>query len=392
MTNDVLIAGGGMGGLATGLACRRAGWNARLYERTDALREVGAGIQLGSNATRILIGWGLEPALLALAVRPQRLHVRDGLGGDEVGTLELGAAFAQRYGAPYLTVRRADLQAVLHESAQRAGVEMHLGSRINSVQPGADGVRVRVGNGRQEQADALVGADGLWSEVRSLVCADGPPRITGHLAYRTLALQRDLPPSLRSQDVTVWLGPRMHVVVYPVAAGEMLNVVAIVQGAPGGATQDWDQAGAESELMAAIGRVCGPLRDLVNAMRDWRLWVLQDRPPVTGAREMASGRVALVGDAAHPMRPYLAQGAGMAIEDAAELGRRLALVKERGGEVQAALHSYAAHRWARCARVQSRAERNGRIFHATGAVRWARDASLRLLGERLLDQPWLYGR
>jgi salicylate hydroxylase len=391
MTNDVVIAGAGMAGLAAGLACRRAGWQARVYERTEALREVGAGIQLGSNATRILIGWGLGPALLGVGAQPQQLHVRDGISGAEVGTLELGASFAHRYGAPYVTVHRADLQAVLLDAAQRAGIEVRLAARVNSVQADNDAVRMRAGE-TAERGDVLVGADGVWSEVRSVVCAPGAPRITGHLAYRTLAVQRDLPVGLRSADVTVWLGPRMHVVAYPVQSGELLNVVAIVQGHSDGPPQDWDQAGAESELMTAIGPVCRPLQDLVRAMPSWRLWVLQDRPPVASARELASGRIALVGDAAHPMRPYLAQGAGMAIEDAAELGRCLAPVKDRPADVPAALQAYAQNRWARCAQVQSRAERNGRIFHATGLMRWGRDVSLRMFGERLLDQPWLYGR
>jgi salicylate hydroxylase len=141
-----------------------------------------------------------------------------------------------------------------------------------------------------------------------------------------------------------------------------------------------------------MGPLCAPLRDLVGAMPEWRLWVLQDRPPLAGADEMVNGRIALLGDAAHPMRPYLAQGAGMAIEDAAELGRCLAGAKDGAGTVVDALRTYAANRWARCARVQARAERNGRIFHATGLMRWGRDLSLRMLGDRLLDQPWLYGR
>lgn len=391
MKNEVLIAGAGLGGLAAGLACRRAGWRACLHERTEALREVGAGIQLGPNASRILIGWGLEAALMEVAARPQFVHVRDGIGGAEVGTLELGPDFARRYGAPYITVHRADLQAVLLQGAERAGAEVRLASRVNSIQPGTDGVRVHA-RGSPEDADVLVGADGVWSEVRAQVCQDGPPRITGHLAYRTVAVQRELPAALRSQDVTVWLGPRMHVVAYPVRAGELLNVVAIVEGRTDGSPQDWDQAGAESELMDAIGPVCPPLQDLVRAMPGWRLWVLQDRPPVASASQMASGRVALLGDAAHPMRPYLAQGAAMAIEDAAELGRCLAPVKDRPADVPLALRAYAQNRWARCARVQSRAERNGRIFHATGFIRWGRDLSLRVLGERLLDQPWLYGQ
>ena len=391
MTRDILIAGAGMGGLATGIACARAGWQARLYEQAPHLREVGAGIQLGPNATRRLFAWGLEQPLVAVAGRPRHLHVRNGYDGLEVGRLALGADIAQRYGAPYLTIHRADLQSVLRDAAQAAGVALRLGSRIADVLPGAQRVRLQAG-GVDDEGDVLAGADGLWSEIRSQVCSDGPPRATGHLAYRTLAVQRDLPVGLRSQDVTVWLGPRMHVVAYPGRAGELLNVVAIVQGESAGGAQDWDQAGAVADLMAAMGPLCRPLQELVHAMPAWRLWALQDRLPLRSADQMASGRIALVGDAAHPMRPYLAQGAGMAIEDAAELADALAGVKEQPAAVPDALRAYAERRWQRCARVQERAARNGRIFHATGLVRWGRDLSLRLLGDRLLDQPWLYGR
>lgn len=392
MTRRVAVAGGGMGGLAAALACARAGWQACVYEQAREFREVGAGIQLGPNTTRILIGWGLDRALSAITGRPQWLRVRSAYNGWEVGRMGLGAAFAQRYGAPYLTVHRADLQAVLVDGARRAGAELQLASRITVVSPGPNVVRLRVGDAVQAESDVLVGADGLWSEVRSQVCADGPPRPTGHLAYRTLAVQSDLPAALRSQDVTVWLGPRMHVVAYPVKAGEQLNVVAIVQGAAKGPAHDWDQAGAVEELLAAMGPLCQPLQDLVRAMPSWRLWALQDRPPMQSVNEMVSGRVALLGDAAHPMRPYLAQGAGMAIEDAAELGHALASATGAVSDVTMALRGYALNRWERCAMVQARSQRNGRIFHATGLVRWARDLSLRLLGERLLDQPWLYQR
>lgn len=391
VTQEVLIAGGGMAGLATGLACARAGWQARLFEQSAAFKEVGAGIQLGANATRLLIAWGLERELLAVAARPQLLRVRNAADGWETGRMALGAAFAQRYGAPYATVHRADLQSLLRAGAERAGVQMHLGSRATAVLPGAQTVRLRAGTVEHE-GDVLVGADGLWSEIRGQVCGGGAPRATGHLAYRTVAAQSDLPAPLRTQDVTLWLGPRMHVVMYPVRTGELLNVVAIVQGAASGPAQDWDQAGAVSELMAVMGPMCQPLQDLVRAMPEWRLWALQDRPPVRSPQEMVSGRIALVGDAAHPMRPYLAQGAGMAIEDAAELGNALAGSAQRGESVPGALRGYAQRRWQRCARVQRRAERNGRIFHAAGLMRWGRDLAIRLLGERLLDQPWLYGR
>ena len=392
MMRRVAIAGGGMGGLAASLACTRAGWQASVYEKAREFTEVGAGIQLGPNTTRILIGWGLEPALVAIAARPQRLRVRSAYNGWELGRMDLGAAFSQRYGAPYLTVHRADLQGVLVQAARQVGADLQLASQITTVSSGPDVVRVRVADSHQVESEALLGADGLWSEVRSQVLRDGPPHPTGHLAYRTLALQSDLPAALRSDDVTVWLGPHLHVVAYPVKAGEQLNVVAVVQGAAKGAAQDWDQAGAVAELLAAMGPLCQPLQDLVRAMPSWRLWALQDRPPVQSANEMASGRVALLGDAAHPMRPYLAQGAGMAIEDASEVGQALATVADSSGDVVTALRGYALNRWERCAQVQARSQRNGRIFHATGLVRWGRDLSLRLFGERLLDQPWLYQR
>jgi salicylate hydroxylase len=240
------------------------------------------------------------------------------------------------------------------------------------------------------KGDALVGADGLWSAVRQLVWADGPPEPTGHLAYRTLIAQQDLPPQLRSGEVAVWLGPQLHVVAYPVHRGEWLNVVAIVHGTAPGEQQAWDQSAAAADLQAALAATCSTLQELAAAAPAWRLWVLHARSPLKGAQSMAHGRVALLGDAAHPMRPYLAQGAGMAIEDAQELGRCLSMAHDQASDTATALRRYALHRWERCARVQRQAERNGRIFHATGPVQWGRDLTLRLLGERLLDQPWLY--
>jgi salicylate hydroxylase len=389
MSGQLLIAGGGMGGLATALACVKAGWTVRVFEQATRFAEVGAGIQLGPNATRILEGWGLAQALSSVAAFPQQLRVRSAQDGSELGTLRLGSAMEQRYGAPYATLHRADLQAVLVDGLRATGVFPRLASRITSVVPSDRAVVLGIeGHGRVE-GDALVGADGLWSTVRKQVWRDGPPRPTGHLAYRGVIASQDLPAGLRSQDINVWLGPRMHLVAYPVRAGNELNVVAIVQGQSPGPAEDWDQEALAVELQRAMGRLCMPLRDLVRAMPAWRLWALNDRPPVRGPGEMARGRVALLGDAAHPMRPYFAQGAGMAIEDAVELGRLLA----RAGtvDVPLALRGYALQRWRRGARVQALSRRNGRIFHASGLVRWARDRVMRFMGERLLDQPWLYG-
>ena len=248
--------------------------------------------------------------------------------------------------------------------------------------------------GQQIEGDALLGADGVWSRVRQQLLNDGPPRVTGHLAYRTMLCQSALPAALRSTQVTAWLGPRLHVVQYPVRGGEWMNVVAIVHGDPPADAQGWDHRANAADLARAMGATCAPLRELIAAVPDatvndhaWRLWALADRPPVEGAEQMACGLVALAGDAAHPMRPYLAQGAGMAIEDAAELARALAM---DAVDVPTRLKRYALARWQRCARVQARSIRNGQIFHSTGLVRLGRDASIKLLGERILDVPWLY--
>jgi len=179
------------------------------------------------------------------------------------------------------------------------------------------------------------------------------------------------------------------VVQYPVRGGEWLNIVAIIHGHVQSGLDDWDHAANAKDLQAALAPACTELRDRVAAVPAWRLWVLCDRPPVGSADQMARGHVALLGDAAHPMRPYVAQGAGMAIEDADELGHQVALV-DGGLDIPALLRRYALKRWQRNARVQKRAIRNGDIFHLQGPMAWARNASMRLLGERLLDMPWLY--
>ncbi|MDB5946261.1 MAG: FAD-dependent oxidoreductase [Ramlibacter sp.] len=391
MSKQVLIAGAGMGGLSAAIAIARAGRQPLVLEQAAAFDESGAGLQLGPNATRVLQAWDLGPALAQVAAFPQRLSVRSAGSGDVLAQMQLGAAALERYGAPYATLHRADLHRLLLEGARSAGVELMLDARVKSVRESGDSVRVGLsGAAGETEAQALVGADGLWSRVREQLWADGAPLPSGHLAYRTLIAQDDLPPPLRSDEVTVWLGPRLHVVAYPVHLGQWLNVVAIVHGSVAGNPREWDQSAAGRDLLQALGSTCAALQDLVHAAGAWRLWVLHERTPLKGAQAMSHGRVALVGDAAHPMRPYLAQGAGMAIEDAQELGRCLGAAGERSADVPAALRRYALNRWERCARVQRQAERNGRIFHATGPVQWGRDLSLRLLGERLLDQPWLY--
>ena len=395
MPHTALVAGGGIGGLACALACARAGWSVRLLERSAQFSEVGAGVQIGPNVTRRLHQWGLQRALQALAAYPDVLHVRSARTGRTLGRLQLGDVALQRYGAPYATIHRADLHGALLAAVQASGlVRCDLNSAVEHFEQTADQVTVRASSVGTLAADMLVGADGLWSVVRQGLLGDGPPRRTGHLAYRALVAQSSLPASLRSQHITVWLGPDMHVVQYPVRCGEQLNLVGIVRGEvpaaaiqPASESDPWDRHGDAMTFRAAVAGACAPLRELAEAIEQWRLWVLCDRAPMVGPQQHGKGRIVLLGDAAHPMRPYLAQGAGMAIEDATALGAALA---DAESDLPAALQGFAAARWQRNARVQRRAIRNGEIFHARGVVQLGRDAALGLLGERLLDMPWLY--
>ena len=395
MTLQVVVSGGGIGGLAAAFALGRAGSDVRLFEQTDVFSEAGAGIQLGPNVMRVLHAWGLGKALADVAAFPDKLQVRSAITGQTLGELPLGDAMQTRYGAPYATVHRADLHTVLLRAVQQQGTtRLHVRRPLVAFSQTSEAVTVQTPDHPDIEADALVGADGLWSTVRQQLLNDGLPRATGHLAYRALVMQAALPAALRSQHVTVWLGPRLHIVQYPVRGGEQLNMVAVVHGQLPAGADPWDNsanlADRAADLNTALAGSCPALRAQVAQVASWRRWALFERPPMQGAHQHAAGRVALLGDAAHPMRPYLAQGAGMAIEDAAALGQAWGAAS-RAADVPAALQGFARARWQRNARVQARAVRNGEMFHATGAVRWARDTAIRLLGRRLLDMPWLYG-
>jgi salicylate hydroxylase len=392
MKKQVLIAGGGIAGLAAGIGAARAGWEVRLFERAAVFSEVGAGVQLGPNVVRRLQSWGLQGALQAVAAFPPRLVVRCALSGAQLGTLALGATAVQRYGAAYASIHRADLHSLLLQALQQQpDVHLNLEQTIEGYSASDDAVTVRTHCKKVIEGDALLGADGVRSRVRAQLLGDGPPRVTGHLAYRVVVPQAALPQALRTSEVTTWLGPRLHVVQYPVRRGELQNLVVIIEGPAPDDLDTWDHSANAADLESALAGTCTALQDVVRGVPaaggGWRLWPLADRPPLRAPAQMAQGLVALCGDAAHPMRPYLAQGAGMAIEDAAELESALSM---HDLEVPLRLRRYALNRWQRAARVQARSLRNGRIFHATGLMRWGRDLSMRLLGERLLDQPWLY--
>jgi salicylate hydroxylase len=389
----MIIVGGGIGGLAAALACGQAGARPQVLERAATFSEVGAGIQMGPNVTRTLHAWDLAEDLKEIGFTPHRLEAKDTQTGQVIGSLRLGQRSLDTYGAPYVTVHRADLHRVLLQKIIGSGLaELRLDSEVQAVQQNADGIQISGTNlpaslTEFSKSAAMVGADGLWSKMRQFVVPPTAPRVTGLLAYRALIPMQSVPEKLRLQDVNVWVGPRVHAVLYPVKCGEYLNLVVAVQGPPPASLDEWDHAGNKQDLEAAMGPIHADLRNMLAAVPAWRLWPLCDRPPIKGPHEMAKGRIALLGDAAHPMRPFLAQGAGMAIEDAAELARSWARVDL---SVPERLQIYAQARWARNAQVQQRSIRNGQIFHLQGPLRWGRNVAMKFLGESLMDVPWLY--
>jgi len=380
---EILVAGGGIGGLAAALALSRQGAAVQVIEQASAFAEVGAGIQIGPNVTRILREWGLESVLRQVASFPHNLLARDARSGRELGRLPLGERAERLYGAPYACIHRADLHGLLLQAVRAQGVPMHLGQSLVEVQSQGAAVSVCTEDGMHSQPAMLVGADGLWSRSRLALGLTEPPRFTGHLAYRGLL---PLSEPLHTPQVTVWMGSDLHVVQYPVQAGRALNVVAIVHGDVPSQAQAWDHAAHAAHLFQALGPISRSLQQTLEAVPQWRLWALHDRPPLKSAGPMGQGAVALLGDAAHPMRPYLAQGAGMAIEDA----QVLAQCWVGQGSVAERVQRYAELRWRRNAQVQERAIRNGRIFHAHGPIGWGRNLAMGVLGARVMDVPWLY--
>jgi salicylate hydroxylase len=260
MPAHILVAGGGIGGMAAALALARQGHRLDVLEQAPAFGEIGAGVQLGPNATKRLHSLGLSRALDGVAATPTALVVRDAGSGSELARLLLADAVQQRYGAPYLCLHRADLHGLLLAGVRsHAGVTLASSARVAGVQSSDDLVCVSSTDARAWEGDALIGADGLWSTVRSQVDASAaPPRATGHTAWRALVEQSTLPAALRRQQVDVWLGPRLHAVAYPVRGGGWLNVVVIAEASPAGDAQDWDQASSLAALQLAIGQ-CGAM-------------------------------------------------------------------------------------------------------------------------------------
>ncbi|MGJ4997808.1 FAD-dependent monooxygenase [Bradyrhizobium sp. HKCCYLS3077] len=390
----VTVAGAGIGGLTAALALAAKGFRVVVLEKAERLEEVGAGLQLSPNASRILIDLGLEPRLTARAVVPEAVSIMSARAGGEVARLPLGEAASQAAGAPYWVIHRADLQAALAaEVMAHPDVELRLGCQFEDVTAHTRGLTVvhRRGNERrQDVALALIGADGVWSAVRHHLFPNIGAEFSGLIAWRGTLDARQLPREFTAARVQLWMGPGAHLVAYPIAAGRQVNVVAVVPGTwnrPG-----WSSEGDPAELKAVFGSPRWPstARLLLNAVDGWRKWALFAVPE---GIEWTEGSVALLGDAAHAMLPFAAQGAGMAIEDAVVLANSLAEARTEGpGAIPAALKRYAKLRRPRVGRVQRTARQQGRIYHMTGPLALARDLSIQALGPQRLSarQNWIY--
>ena len=384
--DPVLIVGGGIGGLAAAIALARAGIPSRVLERASAFEEVGAGIQLGPNATRHLQAWGAFEHLAPDAVRPRAIHLHDGLSGGTLNTVPLGAAAAERFGAAYVVLHRGELLRALLDMAAGMGTHIELlpGFDVADLRVSAEAADVRCSDGRALTGRAVVAADGVASTLRAKVAPNAILRWTGKTAWRALLPAGRAPDALREPDIHVWMGPRGHLVHYPVLGGRAVNVVAITEGTPGGGL-DWNEAGESDRLEARFADWAEAPRRTIARADGWRRWPLYELPPL---KTWAAGRLALLGDAAHPVLPFLAQGAALAIEDAAALARALA----ETASVPAALDAYARTRRERACRVQRAARRMGRIYHLRGPARLARNLVLKTRSpESLLEGfRWLY--
>ena len=380
----VIVAGGGIGGLAAALALVRQGFEVLVLERAPEIGEIGAGIQLGPNAFHAFDALGVGDKARGRAVYTECMVMHDAIDESLVGRLETGEAFRQRFGNPYAVIHRADVHLSLLEGAQETGrVQFLTNTRLERIEQNADSVTAYDQHGKAHRGIALIGADGVKSVVREAFVND-PPRITGHVVYRAVVDKADFPASLQWNAASLWAGPKCHLVHYPLRGGEQYNVVVTFHSRQ---EEQWGVTEGSKEEVQSYFQGISPLpRQLIDLPKSWKRWATADREPIG---QWSFGRVTLLGDAAHPTTQYMAQGACMAMEDAVTLGEAL---RVHGNDWAQALDLYQRARVARTARIVLSGREMGRIYHAMGVERLVRNSLWKgRTQERFYDAvEWLY--
>ncbi|MEM8571359.1 MAG: FAD-dependent monooxygenase [Pseudomonadota bacterium] len=387
---DFIVVGAGISGLASAIALAQRGAEVRLYEQAFALTEVGAGLQIGPNAVAVLEALGLRDAAEQVASLPEAIELRDLQTEKLVTRLELGQVCVARYGRPYWHFHRADLLEVLADGAKEAGVDIRLGERVSSSTPldERDRCRVELENGTTDEASCIVAADGLRSAMRRNHFSDRAARFTGHVAWRGVVDERNLPAGLLPKSACVFMAPKRHFVTYLLRGGTLRNFVAVEQREDW-AVEGWMELDDPENLRRAFAKSGPRVSAILDAVETTFLWGLFDHPPM---ESWVSGHLALVGDACHPTLPFLAQGAAMGLEDAWVLGAELATAQD----ISTGLHAFESRRKPRATRIQRASAQAGRIYHLPAGVR-----SLAHLGMSAMSivRPtamlgkfdWLYG-
>ena len=380
-----LVAGGGIGGLIAAYALASKGFPVRVFEQAPEFKELGAGIQLGPNIFRAIERIGLKSSMLEDAWVPSKIEMRDAIEGDLITEIPLGEPFIKRFGQPYAVTHRADIHGVYLRACQGNNlVSLETNRKVEDFVDEGDEVALRFEGGAEVRGRALIGADGMWSKVRGRIVGDGAPRVSGHIAYRAVLRREEVPEDLWRPDVVLWAGPRTHFVHYPLRRGTLYNLVAVFHSDR--YVEGWNSEGDPEELFRRFTGERPEVMRLLERIETWRMWVLCDREPV---KDWSKGRITLLGDAAHPMLQYLAQGACMASEDAVFLAESVAA---RPDDIPGAFKAYQRQRYLRTGRVQLMARVYGEFYHATGVTAELRNL---MLGGRSAQQSydgmaWLY--